>query len=303
MERKNILTGPGALSYGGVVIHDADGITVNIDSATQDIPSSVSGKLDTIKTDQRGVVTLTPGGVISQPILDILYPHQAPAIGSRVCGAADTPLTVHGTDGKKVTLLNAALTKIPDLRLSAVKTAFGQAEFTALVADNKRPDAPDAFCKVAEEAYAAGYPDPNAITGTAYTAAFGSLTLPDTVDGWTVTFELGLEPLPADDVGTVDLLLTDVTVRASCTPLGKGLGEILAALPVSKGRGASTRTGGDLVITGQGGGLEVTLHNAALVTGPLQWGSTQLRFGQLGFVAHRRVSDGRLYSVELGVSN
>ena len=299
MERKNILTGPGALSYGGVVIHDASGITVNIDSATQDLPSSVSGKMDTIKTDQRGVVTLTPAGVVTQGILDALYPHQAPAIGSRLHGDTDKPLVVNGTDGMRVTLSNAALTGVPDLLLSTVRTAFGQAQFTALIADNKKPDAAGAFYTVASEPYAKGYPDPLGITGTAYRATFGAITLPDTTEGWTVNVELALQDLGTDDIGTVDMLLTDVTVRASCTPLGKSISEILAALPVPKPRGATIRTNNDLVIAGEGGGLKVTLCNAALVTGPLQWGSTTLRFGQLGFVAHRRPSDGRLYKVEI----
>ncbi|MCL1922040.1 MAG: hypothetical protein FWG50_13380 [Kiritimatiellaeota bacterium] len=139
MQRKNILTGPGAATFGGVTLHDADGISADIDSATQDIPSSVSGKLDTIKTDQQGKVTLTPCGEITQDILDALFPHQAPLIGASVFGAADTLLVIHGTDGRKLTFLNAALTGIPDLLLSTVKTAFGQAEFTALTAPAQIP--------------------------------------------------------------------------------------------------------------------------------------------------------------------
>ena len=296
MQRQTILTGPGAAKFNGVVIHDASGITLNIDSATQDILSSVTGKLDTIKTDQRGTVTLTPAGVVTQDILDALFPHQSPAIGSRLFGATDTTLVIHGTDGKKVTLFNAALTGVPDMLLSTIRTAFGEAEFTALIADNKSPDAANAFYKVEAAAYDAGQPDPLGITGTPYNATFGSLLLPDTTEGWTISTELETQPITTDNIGTVDILLTGVTVRASCTPLGKSVEQILAALPVAKLRGASTRTNNDLVIAGQGGGLTVTLHNAALVTGPMQWGSTALRIGQIGFVAHRNAA-GRLYTV------
>jgi len=299
MQRKNILTGPGAVTFNSVVMHDADGISVDIDSATQDIQSSVSGKIDTIKTDQQGKVAFTPCGVVSAEILAALYPHQAPLIGSRIFGAADVPLIINGTDGKQVTFMNAALTQVPDLQLSTVKTAFGQAEFTALIADNKKPTDADAFYKAAAAAYASGFPDPVGITGTPYNAAFGSMLLPDTLDGWTVNVDLSLQPVPTDNTGTVDMILTDVVVRASCTPLGKSAEEILAALPVPKLRGASTRTSSDLVITGEGGGLAVTLFNAALVTGPLKWGSTDLRIGQLGFVAHRKPATGQLYSVAL----
>jgi hypothetical protein len=40
------------------------------------------------------------------------------------------------------------------------------------------------------------------------------------------------------------------------------------------------------------------LKNARAVTGPLQWGSTTLRAGELGFVAHL-ATDGSLYSVAM----
>jgi len=302
MQRKNILAGPGAVKFDGVVIHDADGISADINSATQDIQSSMSGKLDTIKTDQQGKVTLTPCGVVSDEILAALFPHQTPVIGSRIFGASDTPLIVNGADGKQVLFVNAALTGIPDLLLSTVKTAFGQAEFTALIADDVKPGAAASFYTAANVAYALGYPDPNGITGTPYNAVFGAMQLPDTLDGWTVNFDLSLQPITTDDVGTVDMILTDVAVRASCTPLGKSAEDILAALPVEKLRGSSIRTNNDLVITGEVGGLKVTLCNAALVTGPLRWGSTDLRIGQLGFVAHRKPATGQLYSVELATA-
>ena len=43
-------------------IFDATGITADVESSSQEIPSSVSGAIDTIKTDQIGTVKLTPCG-------------------------------------------------------------------------------------------------------------------------------------------------------------------------------------------------------------------------------------------------
>ena len=42
---------------------------------------------------------------------------------------------------------------------------------------------------------------------------------------------------------------------------------------------------------------KVTLKHAALVTGPIRWGTTQLRAGELGFVANI-AADGQLFKVE-----
>ena len=65
-----------------------------------------------------------------------------------------------------------------------------------------------------------------------------------------------------------------------------------------KGRGASTAGDDDLVISATGG-LTVTLKNASLVTGPLNWGATALRAGELGFTANVNTSSGALFSLAL----
>ena len=72
--RQSIIRGPGTVAFGGVKFFDSNGITAEIDSATQEVPSSIVGKLDTIKTDQTGKVTLTPVGNLSEALLGVLFP-------------------------------------------------------------------------------------------------------------------------------------------------------------------------------------------------------------------------------------
>jgi hypothetical protein len=57
-----------------------------------------------------------------QQILDALLPHKNPVIGASLFGSADVPCIVHGLDNVKLTLLAAALTKPPNLRLSSTST-------------------------------------------------------------------------------------------------------------------------------------------------------------------------------------
>ena len=45
-------------------------------------------------------------------------------------------------------------------------------------------------------------------------------------------------------------------------------------------------------------GLTVTLKKASLVTGPLNWGTTALRAGQVGFEANIDPATGALFDVE-----
>lgn len=297
--RQSIIRGPGTVSFGGSKIHDSSGITADIESSTQDIPSSVAGKLDTIKADQIGRIALTPVGNITQALLDLFFPAwmKSPIFGTSIMGETDKPLVVSSRAGTKVTFACAGLTKCPDLQLSPVKTAFGGVEFTAVVGNGKLPGETGAFYSVAAGEYDGGEPSREGLSGCHYTATFGDLTIPDTQDGWTVTPELQLDPVTSDSQGTIDYTLAGVTVRASCTPLGLSEADILAALPVGKGRGASLASDSDLVIAATGG-LTVTLKNAALVTGPIQWGAAQLRAGQIGFVANIG-TDGTLFNVTM----
>ena len=298
--RQSIIRGPGTITYGGVHLFDKDGITAEIESATQEIPSSISGNLDTIKTDQIGRVSLTPVGNLSEALISVLYPAyaQTPEIGKSLFGISDAPLVVSSRAGTKVTFAAAALTQLPELKLSPVATAFGQAQFTALVPNGKLPtDATTKFYTVAAATYADGEPPRDGLSGFHYTGTFGSLSSPDTLDGWTVTPEMQVEAVTTDSQGTIDYTLTGMTVRASCTPLGLTEAQLLGALPVLNGRGSSLASANDLEIASDGG-LTVTLKCASLVTGPIQWGATMLRAGQIGFIANIDVTDGSLFSVE-----
>ncbi len=301
IDRTTILRGPGTAAYAGATLYDASGIEASVETSTKEIPSSVSGKLDTIKTDQLIKVSLTPCGQLNAAILAALYPHQTPVIGASLCGAVDRALVIHSLAGTELTLLNAVVTKCPELILSPVETAFGQAEITALLGKGKKPVDADALYKIASKAYASGAPDPTGITGAYYTATYGGLQIPDTVEGWKVTVELQTQAVQTDALGTVDYTLSGVTVRAACTPLGLTEAQLLTLAGLNKPRGASLAGASDLVITGQGG-LTVTLRHAALVQSPLRWGNTQNRIGEIAFEAHRAFSGatpGELYTIAL----
>ena len=237
INRTNILRGPGTVIYNtgndAQTIFDATGITADVESSSKEIPSSVSGAIDTIKTDQVGTIRLTPCGQLSDDLLALLYPYGTPTIGARVFPDADVPLTVHSVAGTKVTFVNAALTTMPPLTLSPVKTAFGEAVFTALLGLGKKPSDANSFFTTASAAYASGGPDPTGIVGVQYSATFGSLNILDTLDGWTVTPEIQLEPVTTDLLGTVDYTVSGVTCTATCTPLGLTESQLLGALPIA----------------------------------------------------------------------
>lgn len=296
IDRTTIVRGPGAVQFAGAVLHDASGITAEVQIPTLDIPSSVAGVIDAIKTDQTGSVAITPCGEISSTIIAALFPHQSPVIGASCMGATDVPLVIHSRAGRKITFAAACLAAIPELILSPVATAFGAARFACVVGKGDAPE-DDALWTEEAAAYAIADPSGSGIAGRQYAASWAGLSIPDTASGWRVGFELRLEPVVADSVGTVDYTLAGLTVRASCQPLGLSESQILTALKGHAARGSSMASANDLTLSAAGG-LTVVLRNAGLYTGPLAWGASTLRAGELGFVAHRNAA-GSLYSVAL----
>ena len=292
--RKSIVRGPGAIQIGNVTIHDASGITCTEQSPIQDIPSSMVGQLDHIKTDQTLQVQATPCGSISPDIIKLLFPHQTPSIGASLMGEVDTPLVIHSRAGVKVTIPCAALALPPQLILSPIATSFGQATWYGCVALAKGPTDTDSFHSVTNATYNLGEPSRAGLTGHHYTGLWNTLDIPDTEAGWTVEIVPTWTPVAVDSIGTIDWTLASIVARARCVPVGLSESAILAALAGTKARGSSISTAHDLTIS-SASGLTVKLFGAGLETGPLRWGTTTLRAGELGFVAN--ITGGQLYSV------
>jgi hypothetical protein len=308
--RQSIIRGPGTVTYDSVQVFDRDGIDASLDISTFEVPTSMFGNVDTRRQDIIGKVSCTPCGAVSAGLLAMLYPYGNPTLGSSLGGAADKPISIHSLAGTKVTFVSGFLSAMPSLRLSARETLFGgAAEWTAILGNGLARTGVDPvvpFYSSASQAWAGTF-DKADIKSKPISAAWGS-TSPwaaiSTTDGWTIDFEMGMEPVIEDGSGTIDFLLTSVTARARCRPIGITEAQVLAALNLqgaTGGIGDSMRSANDLVLIGTGG-LTVTLKEAALMEGPLRWGNTDLRAGELGFVAHRAFPAGvagAIFSVAL----
>jgi hypothetical protein len=290
--RGNILTGPGTLLYGtGPTLFSQENIEASCNPETWRPQISTHGQGAPRISDAIAEITFTPAGQISADLLTLLFPaaFRNPSVGSRVFPASDTALLVHGIDGSKLTFPNAALTKMPDLVLSPKATAFGQAAFTALVKDNTARTATGAFFSSTTGAWSETF-DEGLVVAVPYAGAWNSIDIP-TEDGWRVSFEVQTEPIYVAGIGTVDYRITGVTARASCVPVGISASALLTQLrPEGLALGSTLRQSEDLVITGEVGGLLVTLKDAALLTGGSRWGASVLRSNEIGFEASREFS-------------
>jgi len=307
IDRSNIYKGPGTIQIGaaGPVLYDnGEGIDVSWDIVRGAVNTSMHGKVDSFLDDRIVKITLTPVGQITAAIVAALYPYQNPVIGSSIFGAADTPTIVHGRDGKKLTILNTAVTGMPDLVLSPGKTAFGQLELTGVVGNTLDPADDLSYYTEATEAFSDTSLDTSQILRLVYAGVWtGKLTSIKTEAGWMLSFDVGVQPQPCDDYGSVDLNLESVGAMAKTKPLDVLYSDLMSNARIQgAARGTTLREGADLVITGAGSALVATLKDSGLVEVPGRWHSTDLRDGEIAFDALRDESAGTfgsLFSIAL----
>lgn len=292
LARASIIRGPGLVALASAVFYSRD-VQANTELARFQIAPDVFGEVDNRIDDVMAKILFTPEGELEN--LATLYPHQSPVIGASLFGASDTEAYVHSLAGKKVTFHAAALTRMPELILSANKTLFGQAEITCIRKNNTAASAAASLFTIATTALSDTSFTTAGVKTQHYAAAWGTvLTSILTEGGWRITPEMRVRFHQSDEVGTVDATLEGVSVLAKCRPLNLAESDILDALRLQNSasavRGTTLRRGENLVLTGTG--FTVTLHDAALVEGPLRWGRAELRAGEIGFISHRAESSG-----------
>lgn len=296
LARASLYKGPGTVKIGaaGPTFYDKDGISAELAATRFAISSSAQGIIDNRRDDVIGKIAFTPAGFLSSAAAAALYPYGNPVIGASIFTGSDVPSYVHGVDGRLLTFHCSAITKMPDLYLGATKTLFGAAEVSAIYKDNTAPATDNSIYTESASAFAHAAQASATHVTQAYAAVWGDVLASIlTLSGWTISFDLGLRPVVVDDVGTIDMLIENVGVMARCTPYNLAPADILTQLKLQGTgvtRGMSLRRGKDLTISGTG--LSVKIEDAALVQGPLRWGATDLRAGEIGFIGHRAEATG-----------
>lgn len=292
ISRASLLRGPGSILYDSLTLFSQQDIVANVAIESWRPQISTHGEGAPRIADATGEITCTPTGRITSDLIAALFPagYRNPVVGARVFPATDVPLLIHAVDSSKLQFANAVLTRMPSLTLSPTGTAFGEIGFTALIGDNKARDAVGAFYTVPESATWEETFDDGDVIAVPYSGTWGSLSIP-TEDGWSVEFEVGIEPIIVDGIGTVDYRITGVTARATCKPVSMSAADLMTALrPEGLTLGATMRQSKDLVITGLKGGLIVTLNDAVMLAGGANYGNESSRVGEITFEASRQLT-------------
>ncbi len=296
-DRSNLVIGPGKLTHNGGTFFSKDPIEASLLYETMDIATDAHGKVDERRIECAGVVPITPEGAWSAAARAALWPYASTLPGALIHPVPDLPLVIHSNNNDRYTYKSAAITRMPDIFLSATKTIIGGAEFSCGRANNKNWNEPDSFLVIDSAAYSDATFAPANIKVQSYLGdwsgktGFGAI---ETRDGWTINFNLRLEPQPLDSYGRLTWSFVSLDVMARCIPANVSQANIHTALgPHTNLRGSSLQnSSADLIITGADATTIVTLKSAQLKSAGFRFGSLVLRQGELGWVATRPFAAG-----------
>ena len=299
IDRTTIIAGPCLITYAASTFWSKGDVILKPQFDRFDIDTSAWGKVDTRLKNKKYLVQFEPDGRMTSALMAILWPYGATATGTSIFGATDRPLVIHGRDGVKVTMVNAALTKMPPIRMGVGVTFAGPCEFTCLLAKSTAVTATAAYLTVSTQAYPAetGWLASDILTASAI-ATWGSAPWASfQVDspGWEITPSLKLSDVASDGFGTVDMILQGLEVQAKATPVGPAVSDMITAITGAAELGSSIASAGTELVIVSGvtpKAITVTVYNAALIDSDLGWSAQRKRIGPCLWSANRTVTAG-----------
>lgn len=216
-DRTTIVRGPCKVTYDSQTFYSKAGVVLTTTNSTFDKETDAYGVVSKSKTDFTIVVEFEPVGEIEA--LAVLFPHGNTAMGASIYGATDKNLVIVSAD-KKYTILNAQITQMPTISCSATKTAFGSVQFTGLLKKDGDPqNIEDYYTTAAGESIGTAF-NPSLIYTAPYTATLGALDPFMSAEGFEISFDLSLNPVLVDGIGTVDMSMGNLGCNITCIPTG-----------------------------------------------------------------------------------
>ncbi|GAB4180118.1 MAG: hypothetical protein Fur0032_21000 [Terrimicrobiaceae bacterium] len=289
MDRTTINIGPGMITWDGATIHVEDDIQLTMSPALFDVPTAAHGVVDRRREDFTIEVTGTP---TMWNDLAKLLPYASLEVGASIYGATDKPLVIKPRTGLGWTLTNAAITKMPDITLTANRAPLGSMTWTGLLANSGDPHDIADYLATSAAGALTGFDLTKVPTGL-YTASWGAvLSAFHSEDGFAITFDMQTEDVKIPGRGTIDKILTGLSASCKVVPVGPDQQDILDV------HGLTTHIGqpgpkNDIVITGGRNGMPiVTLKNCIAQSSQGRTGRSAKRIGEMEFVTIRTATNG-----------
>lgn len=296
IDRATIIRGPAKVTFQGQTFWSKGDISLKPTVSRFEIATSRFGRVDERFSDKSIVISFEPSGRFDAALAAVLWPYPAADIGSSIFGASDSALVINTVAGRQVTVLNAALTSMPNINLGVGATIQGEVEFTGLLVNGADPSDTGSYYTSSSAAYDGdtGFNTAD-IPTLAYASAWGAVTPWDsfnTEEGWALSFDLTLRPELVDGLGTVDMTLQELQVTATSIPVGPTVEDMLSKQGINAtALGSSLQAqSDDLIISGAG--VHVEVRNAALVENDIGYGIDRKTIGSTDWIATRTVTLG-----------
>ena len=303
-----IVRGPAVVEFSGgsggsawtYTFRTKGDVTFDHETQAFDVESSELGVIDRRAQEIVATVKFTPVGVVDANGVAILWPHLSKLPGASLfpnSTAGDTTVKIRPVAGSAngvydtIVLGNAAVTKMPDIVISAVKTQVGEVEVRGILENGEDWGEGAHWYNDNTGAPTLSTLSPSSIPTTPGTVAWGSVwTDIKTTEGVTISFDMQTQDETEDEEGIYDITLTGLSAKATLTPVaGFELNGIASQLHLydDQLRGGSIPRNNLVVTSRDVGGLAVTVYNASLRQLPLAYGATSRRVGQLTFEGAR----------------
>jgi hypothetical protein len=287
-DRTTIVRGPCKITYDSQVFYSKDGVTLKMVNSTFDKVADAFGLLSKAKTDFQVIVEFEPVGEIES--FAVLFPYGNLAMGSSIYGSADKALVITSA-ADTYTINNAAITQMPNIRFTSNNTAFGPVQFTGLLDKGGNPSLiADYYSRSAGASIGTNF-DASKLVTAPYTGRLGSSLTFYSVSGFEVSFDLGLDPVMIDGIGTVDMRLNSIGCNISCTPVGidsESFDTYFGSLDAGENLASSTLD----ISTTTAGGLNFDCLGVEVIDVEKRFSPSDNRLGQLNLTAKRTFASG-----------
>lgn len=287
-DRTTIVRGPCKIVYDAQTFYSKGGVSLTMTNSTFDKETDAYGIVGKAKTDFQVVVEFEPVGEIEA--LTVLFPYGSTSIGASIYGATDKTLVITATDAT-YTIRNAAVTQMPSIRCTANNTAFGSVQFTGLLDKGGNPSLLADYYAVAAGASIGATFDPSKLVTAPYTATLGGSLAFSSEAGFEIAFDLSLNPVTVDGMGTVDMSLQNLGVNITCIPVGvaeNSFDTYFGSLDAGEDLGVATLG----IQTTTVGGLNFDCAAVQIVDLQKRFSPTENRLGQLNMSARRTFTSG-----------
>jgi hypothetical protein len=307
IQRSTVLKGPAIVQMSSQSIYTQGDIRVTQQIATFPINTSAYGKVDERISDIITDITFVPAGEWETALLAVLFPWTNPVAGTSMFTGTDVPVIIHPLNSlEKITYPAGAVIKMPDIILSAVKTAFGSMTIRCIGKDNTAwTDAAKRYV-IADASFTDTAFTTANIKTVPYSLALTGGTTPwnsfRTRDGATISFDLQTADVFTDDEGLIDMSIQGLAITVRAALVGITMAQLLTKLNIQGSgvlRGVSLAgRAANLTIAGAtAGDPSVVVNSAVLKSAPHAYGQENLRIAECEFIATRTTGSGAMFSV------